>query len=247
MISRGDAKGFEDVLSSTDRKKGDLLINSRGGMPNAAEKILMMCRNYFSESFEVIVPDYAKSAATMIAIGADKINMGHLSELGPVDPQLVGGPPAQSLLLGLNYIRERIKENNDPLEMYIPMLRMISPNLIASCENAIRHSRRIIKKWLGEYMLDGTKESSEDIARKLCGSITEEGFKPPKYKSHGKVIDYKEARKIGLEVNKIPKDTKLWERIWEVYCRGWNYLTQTDSAKIFVSAGKFLAQLPANE
>jgi len=42
----------------------------------------------FTESFNVIVPNFANSAATMLAIGADKIIMGTNSELGPIDPQI---------------------------------------------------------------------------------------------------------------------------------------------------------------
>lgn len=35
----------------------------------------------------VIVPDQAKSAATLLALGAHQILMGPTSDLGPVDPQ----------------------------------------------------------------------------------------------------------------------------------------------------------------
>jgi ClpP class serine protease len=36
----------------------------------------------------VVVPDQAKSAATLIALGADEILMGPASDLGPIDPQI---------------------------------------------------------------------------------------------------------------------------------------------------------------
>ena len=39
-------------------------------------------------TLRVIVPDYAKSAGTLIALGADRIVMGETSELGPIDPQI---------------------------------------------------------------------------------------------------------------------------------------------------------------
>ena len=37
----------------------------------------------------VIVPDFAKSAGTLIALAADKIVMSDSSELGPIDPQFL--------------------------------------------------------------------------------------------------------------------------------------------------------------
>ena len=63
----GDTIHFEEMLRSVeDCKKGVLMINSSGGNGNAAEKLLMMCRKRFTESFTVIIPNFAKSAATMI-------------------------------------------------------------------------------------------------------------------------------------------------------------------------------------
>ena len=65
----------------------DLLLQSPGGDIDKAENIVYMCRNRFS-SFRVIVPESAKSAATLIALAADSIIMGYTSELGPIDPQI---------------------------------------------------------------------------------------------------------------------------------------------------------------
>lgn len=85
---------FEDLLRTTgNSEKVYLLINSPGGDPNTAEKMIVMCRERFPSEFNVIVPNFAKSAATMLALGADKICMGYLAELGPIDPQLTGPIP----------------------------------------------------------------------------------------------------------------------------------------------------------
>ena len=50
----------------------DLMIHSPGGSGVTAEKIVEMCRNYTKKEFRVIVPNMAKSAATIISLGADK-------------------------------------------------------------------------------------------------------------------------------------------------------------------------------
>ena len=76
-IMSQDIIHFEDLLRSTDgSEEGYLIINSPGGDGNVAEKIITMCRQRFTKSFKVIVPNFAKSAATMIALGSDKIQMG---------------------------------------------------------------------------------------------------------------------------------------------------------------------------
>jgi len=243
MITRNDIFGFEDILNSIDHQnRGELLINSPGGEPNAAEKILIMCKKHFIEEFNVIVPDYAKSAATMIALGSDKILMGYSSELGPVDPQLQIAPnqppiPAQAFLSGIEYIRTRIKDkvNPDPLEMYLPILSKIRPELITICDNSIKHARELIEKWLSEGMLKNDKEQAKKVARLLSEGI--------EYKSHGKVIDYEEAnKKLKLNVELIPKDSKLWRLVWEVYCRGILYLQKINGINLFASENLVLTQ-----
>ena len=49
----------------------------------------------------------------MMCLGADKIMMGYLAELGPIDPQITlsGNPPtpARSLIDGLEMVRSNIK------------------------------------------------------------------------------------------------------------------------------------------
>lgn len=246
MITRNDVFGFEDVLSSVDHQnKGDLLINSPGGEPNAAEKILIMCKKHFKEEFNTIIPDFAKSAATMISLGSDKILMGYSSELGPVDPQLqfpgeTGKSvtiPAQAFLSGLDYIRNRIKDktNPDPLEMYLPVLNKIRPELITICDNSIEHAKELTEKWLSEGMLKDDEGQAKEVARLLC-----EG---KDYKSHGKVIDYEEAKNVlKLNVELIDKDSDLWKLIWELYCRGSIYLQEVNGINLFASEKLVLTQ-----
>ncbi|MBM3142651.1 MAG: hypothetical protein FJ005_06355 [Chloroflexi bacterium] len=84
MIEEGDADMIEEVLQATDLSNGlCLVLNSPGGDAIAAERIVHTCRVYSNDKFVVLIPRRAKSAATMIAFGADKIYMGQTSALGP--------------------------------------------------------------------------------------------------------------------------------------------------------------------
>lgn len=62
----------------------DLLIQSGGGAGTVAEKVVGMIRHYCKKRFRVFVPNLAKSAATMVALGADTIIMGVTSESDPL-------------------------------------------------------------------------------------------------------------------------------------------------------------------
>jgi len=52
------------------------------------------------------------------------------------------------------------------------------------------------------------------------------------YKSHGKVIDYKEAKEIlRLNVEKIDLNSELWEDIWELYVRQMAFFQNPGAAR----------------
>lgn len=232
-----DVPLLEDLLRSlAGSLKGCLMINSPGGDANAAEKFLLMCRQRFTEEFNVIVPDYAKSAATMVALGSDKIMMGYLAELGPIDPQLQTSPipggeviPARSFIDGLDMIRKKVKEDHDPVQMYLPMLSQIRPEVLAICQRAIDDARTFAEKWLKQYMLRKDPKQAEIVAEMLSTGAA--------YKSHGKVIDWNEAKNVlKLNVEKIPETSELWSDIWELYCRSVHQLRQSSmAAKLFES------------
>ena len=88
-LAQNDADMIEEVLSNTDNSKGvSLLLDAPGGDGLAAERIIQICKSYSGNDFEAIVPARAKSAATMVCLGADQIVMSPTSELGPIDPQV---------------------------------------------------------------------------------------------------------------------------------------------------------------
>ena len=62
----------------------------RGSSIDAAEKLIRMVRSTVGETeFRIIVPEFAKSAGTLMILGADRVVMSDMSELGPIDPQMV--------------------------------------------------------------------------------------------------------------------------------------------------------------
>lgn len=49
----------------------------------------MMRKRIGDAPLRVVVPDFAKSAGTLMALGSDAVVMSDTSELGPIDPQIV--------------------------------------------------------------------------------------------------------------------------------------------------------------
>ena len=55
-----------------------LFLLSPGGAGEPAYQISKLCKSFAKSIFKVVVPRFAKSAATLLAIGADEIHMGPL-------------------------------------------------------------------------------------------------------------------------------------------------------------------------
>jgi membrane-bound ClpP family serine protease len=92
-IDDEDADRIYQALRSikpNQRKDVLLVLVSSGGYVVPAYQISKLCREWAKDKFLVGVPRHAKSAATMICLGADAVHMGPLGHLGPIDPQIKG-------------------------------------------------------------------------------------------------------------------------------------------------------------
>jgi len=74
----------------------DFVLHTPGGLALAAEMIAMALKDHPAK-VTAIVPFYAMSGGTMIALAADEIVMERFTTLGPVDPQVLGYPAAALL------------------------------------------------------------------------------------------------------------------------------------------------------
>ena len=73
----------------------DLILHTPGGLVLASEQIAYALRAHPAK-VTVLVPHYAMSGGTLLALAADEIRMDAAAVLGPVDPQL-GDMPAASI------------------------------------------------------------------------------------------------------------------------------------------------------
>jgi len=91
----------------------DLVLHTPGGLALAATQIALALKRHPAKT-TVIIPHYAMSGGTLIALAADEIIMDQNAALGPVDPQLgdqTGAYPATSILKVVE--RKKIDEIDD--------------------------------------------------------------------------------------------------------------------------------------
>lgn len=237
IIDDGDATMLEDVLRPMDLSRGiAVLINSPGGDALAAERIIRILREYSgTDEFQVIVAGKAKSAATMICLGASKIYMDNTAELGSVDPQLIslkGG--IRKIYSVYNLIKSYEKlfrgavQTKGNLEPYLQQLSNYDARNIEEYRKILDLANDISIKALKSGML--SKMSVKSIRDKIKVFLT-----PEKVKAHGRAIYAEEAK--GCNLNIETKDLKddTWSKVYELYFRLNNLLTTTQTAKIIES------------
>ena len=89
-----DSEGFGRLIESIGvsddqptRPNSILFLTTDGGLADQAYRIARLLQT-ITDKFYLCVPSRCKSAGTLIALGANKIFMPSVSELGPLDVQL---------------------------------------------------------------------------------------------------------------------------------------------------------------
>ncbi len=163
----------------------DLIIHTPGGLVLAATQIAKALHEHPAET-RVIIPHYAMSGGTLIALAADKIIMDKNAVLGPVDPQL-GRYPAPSILRAIE--KKGFEKADD--ETLI---------LADVAEKAINQ----VRSFLFEILKDkyGDKKAEE-----LAKILTEGRW------THDYPITVEEAKKLGINIEtNVPDEVyKLME------------------------------------
>jgi hypothetical protein len=233
MMHTADVPSLQSILSSVaGADQINLQIHSPGGDGTIAEKLVDMCRSYLSNTpnrkFRVIVPNLAKSAATILALGADEILMGHISELGPIDPQIpmiVSG--ATQWVSAFAFVEARdnlVKEINQAAQKKQPTVALLQQlaNLnipfTNEMEKQIDFGRKTATTLLGKFMLQSKYPQSKARGKKAA-EIAEMLLSKQLFPSHGHYISGSTAKQMGLEAEVLNKDDELWEKIWEYYIR----------------------------
>jgi len=78
---------FHQLSSLPPKKHVAVLIDSPGGEARAAYQIARLLQRHCN-GFVAVIPRQAKSAATLLALGANRVLMHEHAELGPLDAQI---------------------------------------------------------------------------------------------------------------------------------------------------------------
>ncbi|HXS77729.1 MAG TPA: hypothetical protein VN753_16225 [Terracidiphilus sp.] len=185
-------------IGSIDRLS--LFVKSDGGSGQASLRMVNLLRRYVKH-LTVLAPLECQSAATMLALGADKILMGPLAHLSAVDTSLTHD------LSPIDRDNDRVSVSNDELlrvirlwteqakdsttNPYAALFPYVHPLVIGAVDRSSALSTRICEEILSYHMQD--QERAREISNNLNSG----------YPSHNYPITLREAKRIGLNVESM--------------------------------------------
>ena len=234
-IARDDVMPFMDLLHNVPADRClELMLHTPGGDVDVAEKLISMVRNKAGTAqLRVIVPDFAKSAGTLMVLGADCVVMSDSSELGPIDPQVefsgLDGQsrqvPAQTYIDAYEEFTKEIKQDPENVSAKI-MLRKLDPIVLEFCRAIKERARSLAEGQLKRGMFrnggNWTQAASELLDTK-------------RWQSHSQAISSDDAKdkRIGLHVKYLDPRSETWQMYWQLYCL--QRLTIADRQKLYES------------
>jgi len=196
-----DVSGLFGILRSMGKvKRLSLFIKSAGGFGQASLQMVHLLR-HFVGYLTALVPLECASAATMLALGADRILMGPLAHLSAVDTSLTHD------LSPIDRDNNRVRVSQDELHRVVRLWQKesgkVSSNPYQSLFTYVHP------------LVIGAVDRSSALSTKLCVEILSYHLKDRRravrisnilnseYPSHSYPITLREARRIGLKAEPL--------------------------------------------
>lgn len=235
ILDDSDVSLLEAVLQQVDLARGlCLMLNSPGGDALAAERLIRVCRRYAHDDFDVLVPKAAKSAATVIALGANRLLMGATAELGPLDaqvPRTIGGQrrymPAQAIVASYDDLLAQAARlpREARIEPYLQQLKRFDASDIAE----LRRLSALLGDVARRALQAGLMRQQEPAAIERCVQFL---TTVDQTMTHGRALFPETLQQQGLAVEVLPLDGRLWELVFQLYLRTDHYVSTTASKTI---------------
>lgn len=217
--------------SKGKREKLSVLLETTGGFIETVERIHKVFRKHYKH-VAFIVPNYAYSAGTVLALSGDEIYMDYYSVLGPIDPQLDtkdGFLPGLGYLQKYKQLRDLINGSQSADKVRAEMALLINkfdPALLFQLEQAKAHSISLLEEWLPKFKFKNwkkTKSNGKKVTAKMrkdrAREIAEILGDPSRWHSHGRGIGLDEltSDEIKLEIDNFGRDSDLNNKIRRYY------------------------------
>jgi hypothetical protein len=226
QIANDAVDQFDEHLDALfPAKKISLILYTTGGNTLAAWNLVNLLR-MFCDELEIIVPARARSAGTLMCLGADKVVMTKQATLGPIDPslsgplnpQIPGAAPDARAPVSVEAVRGYIemakqdfgiKTGADMANILNQLSQKVHPLVLGSIFRSRTQIQFLARELLKTQVKDATK------TKRIIDFLTSESG------SHDYTINRREAKHLGLNIE-TPSQA-LYELL-----RGWMQSVRTE-------------------
>ncbi|HLA10768.1 MAG TPA: hypothetical protein VJ023_09260 [Pyrinomonadaceae bacterium] len=191
------------------RRKLVVILTTGGGYIEVVQRIVTTLRRHYS-LVDFVIPNYAFSAGTVLAMSGDAIHMDYYSTLGPIDPQVenIRGRqvPALGYLERYNELMDKAATPGAINMAEIQILLNFDQGELHQFEQAREQSVELLKEWLVKYKFKNWKKTetrrlkvNKQMKVKRAETIARNLNNTKKWHVHGH----------GISMDVLSKDLKL--------------------------------------
>lgn len=166
----------------------------------------------------MVVPDVAKSAATLLALGADEIRLGPASDLGPVDPQMQIGQrwfAAKEVIAAVEQAQVAVAANRSLTPLWASLLAEVTALDVQAARAELARTEPMIRQALSYRSNPPDAATTEKLVGALVAALQENAV------THGASLGPSELEKLELPVAKMDPNSWEWQCVWRLWSLYW--------------------------
>lgn len=213
-VCQNDVTAMSRLLSRSKRQRRvSLFLKSSGGDPEAALRLVHLLRQHF-DHITLLAPFACASAATMVALGANEIQMGPTSYLTAVDSSLthdLSPVDHHNYLVSVSHdevlrIIRLWKEQKAGGNPYPEVYKYLHPLVLGALDRSSSLSMRVCRELLSYHIKSRTK------ANRISRALNYD------YPSHTYPVTAREACRLGLHIGDLnPVVDSLLHELDDIY------------------------------
>jgi hypothetical protein len=208
---------LKDALEErkTKQDKLALFLETDGGFADISLRMVDAMRHHYPNNVEFVIPNYAYSAGTLLALSGNEIHMNYFSVLGPIDPQVE--TPSGRLVPALGYIEryedlvEKSKAGTLTTAEMALMIQGFDQGQLAMFTHERELGKALLKDWLPRYKFrDWNKPEADKVKR--AEEIADELSNTKRWHSHSRGLSMQVLMndpKLKLKIKDFGQDEKL--------------------------------------
>ena len=209
------------------RRTLSVILETGGGLVDVTERIARIFRHHYRR-VDFLVPSYAMSAGTILAMSGDAIHMDYASVLGPIDPQVRKGEryvPALGYLEKFNELIEKSQQGELTTAEMTYLVQNFDPAEMYRYEQERELSIALLEEWLVKYKFKNWKVTETTKTRVTPGMRRERANqigdllnRTERWHSHDRGISMEVLRRdLNLLIQDFGADENLATAIGNYY------------------------------